>query len=56
MLWIGANSELHINKGLETLLFAFAQIQNPNVVCVIIGPGEEKEKLFRKEDVYIDPH
>ncbi len=45
--WIGTISELHKNKGLDFLIEAFAGIykNHPNTACVIIGGGEELEKL-----------
>ncbi len=45
--WVGTISELHTNKGLDTLIVAFAEIakvQN-DVVLVIIGEGEERKSL-----------
>jgi glycosyltransferase involved in cell wall biosynthesis len=45
-LWIGVIAELHRNKNLDFLIEGFAQIKNKeNLLCVIIGEGEEKKKL-----------
>lgn len=46
-LWIGTVSELHKNKGLDFLIKAFAEINRDfaNTACVIIGEGEERERL-----------
>jgi len=44
---IGTIAELHANKGLSYLIKAMEQIRetHPNTLCVILGDGEEKEKL-----------
>lgn len=42
--WIGAVAELHRNKDLPSLIRAMA-IVGPKTVLVIIGEGEEKERL-----------
>ncbi len=44
---IGTIAELHPNKGLNDLLDAFLPIteRNPNVVCIIIGDGQDKATL-----------
>lgn len=46
-LWIGTNSELHKNKGLDFLLTAFANIHidHPQTIVVIVGSGEERKNL-----------
>lgn len=45
--WIGTISELHKNKGLDFLIEAFAPLTEKyvNVALVIVGAGEEEEKL-----------
>lgn len=45
--WIGTISELHKNKGLDTLITAFGQIAETqaNTTLVIIGEGEERQAL-----------
>jgi|CXWK01.1.fsa_nt_gi glycosyltransferase involved in cell wall biosynthesis len=45
--WIGTISELHKNKGLDTLVRAFADLAavHPNTTLVIIGEGEERRSL-----------
>ncbi len=45
--WIGTIAELHKNKGLDTLIRAFADISKSHVdtALVIIGEGEERQNL-----------
>lgn len=47
--WIGAISELHKNKGLDYLIQAFGNFakENHDTALIIIGDGEEKEKLMK---------
>jgi glycosyltransferase involved in cell wall biosynthesis len=60
--WVGTNSELHKNKGLDFLLTAFAKIHtaHPETIVVIASSGEEKknledlaQKLDIKEKVFL---
>jgi glycosyltransferase involved in cell wall biosynthesis len=46
--WIGTIAELHKNKGLAYLITALEQIRSLNTVLIIIGAGEEKEKLEKQ--------
>ncbi len=45
--WVGTISELHPNKGLDNLINAFPNIlkTNPGTALVIIGEGEDRQKL-----------
>ena len=44
---IGTIAELHKNKGLSYLIEAFAKLSSQhNIILIIIGAGEEKEKLI----------
>ena len=43
-LWIGTISELHSNKGLQYLIQAI-KILNKSLTVVVIGEGEERERL-----------
>ena len=49
-LVLGTIGELHNNKGLNYLIDAMAEIreQFPTLLCVIIGEGEEREKLEKQ--------
>lgn len=44
---IGTIAELHPNKGLDYLITATKDVvtQYPNTICVIIGDGQDKEKI-----------
>ncbi len=44
---IGTIAELHANKGLDYLIKAIEQVSKeyPNILCIIFGDGEEKERL-----------
>ncbi len=46
-VWIGTISELHLNKGLDVAIEAFAEIvsEYPDCAFVIIGEGDERKKL-----------
>lgn len=46
--WIGVIAELHKNKGLPYLISAMEKIRSLNAILVIIGNGEEKEKLEKQ--------
>lgn len=43
--WIGTIGELHKNKGLDSIIRAMVMIPHSNVVFLVIGEGEEREKL-----------
>ncbi len=45
--WVGTISELHRNKGLDILIDAFADlsITHPDTILIIIGEGEERDRL-----------
>lgn len=47
-LWIGALAELHVTKGLDVLIRAFARIvpEVPEAVLVLIGGGEDRGRLL----------
>src|SRR3989344_3250000 len=49
-VWIGTISELHKNKGVDIALSAFAKIAKKydQIIYVVIGEGEEREKLTRQ--------
>ena len=49
-LWIGTISELHVNKGIDVALEAFAKVVSkyPQAIYVVVGGGEEKENLIKK--------
>ncbi|MFW5853648.1 MAG: glycosyltransferase family 4 protein [Patescibacteria group bacterium] len=46
-LWLGTIAELHPNKDLSTIIKAVALVidKNPHTILVIIGSGQEKNKL-----------
>ncbi|MBU1557361.1 glycosyltransferase [Patescibacteria group bacterium] len=44
-IWIGTIAELHKNKGLLYAIKAIEISNNPNLIFVIIGEGEEREKI-----------
>lgn len=46
-LWIGTVAELHVNKGIDVAIKAFANVikKFPQTVFVIIGEGEERVRL-----------
>jgi glycosyltransferase involved in cell wall biosynthesis len=46
--WIGSIAELHKNKGLTYLVTAIEKIRSLSAVLVIIGNGEEKERLEKQ--------
>lgn len=47
--WIGTISELHTNKGLDILILGATPIlkNNPNLILVILGEGEERDSLSK---------
>lgn len=51
--WIGVIAELHKNKNLDLTIDAINIVSNLNVKCIIIGDGEEREKLERKISAYV---
>ncbi len=46
-LWIGTLSELHKNKGLNTLITSFAEMKDKKIALFILGEGEEREHLTK---------
>ncbi len=46
-LWIGTLSELHKNKGLDTLVASFAELKDKKIALFILGEGEEREHLTK---------
>ncbi len=49
--WIGINSELHRNKGIDIALDAIAPIlkNRKNVALIVTGNGEERERLHQQK-------
>lgn len=47
LFWIGSVAELHKNKGLDIAIESMSEIikNNPQVIYLIIGEGEERENL-----------
>ena len=46
-LWIGTLSELHKNKGLDTLITSFAELKDKKIALFILGEGEERDHLTK---------
>lgn len=46
-VWIGTLSELHKNKGLDTLISAFAELKDKKIALFILGEGEERAHLTK---------
>lgn len=53
-LWIGSIAELHPNKGLDTLIEAFASIapEYPSTVLVLVGEGQDWAHLQKLVEIY----
>jgi glycosyltransferase involved in cell wall biosynthesis len=45
-LWVGTIAELHKNKGLDIGVLGWERVSFPNAQWIIMGGGEEKEKLL----------
>lgn len=53
-LWVGTVAELHLTKGLDLLIEAFAHLtyEYPNAVLVIVGEGSEWAHLAKLVQIY----